>query len=239
MKRYMVAALSLLIIGGGTAAFFVVQHRNDVARAEALRKERAERVERAYRADVRAWGADDAAWVRANDAYEECKVATADAFGAADEIEGVVVTGGSREEFVAPIQDLGTEVAGARRALGDDLACLEVVDRLGRAQDAYSDATSIWLEWIRGDKYLDAENPDELPMRKHLVRGGELVLDAERALSDMEPGERPEKPERGGPRYGDSTPEGAGADPGEDADPDRDEDGDPLTAGQRVAAQRI
>jgi hypothetical protein len=202
MRRFIITALALLLAGGGVAAYFIIDHNNDVAHAKAVRKARAkartERIDRAYQANLRRWRADDAEWTRKNDAYADCLKATASAFGAADEVQGVIGTGGSRDEYLEPIQDLGTEIAGAGRMLDENYDCLTVLAKLGKAQDQWTDATNIWLEWINGDAYRYADNPGDLPMDKHFTKGSGYVFDAETALRRMKPGRPPVKPERGG-----------------------------------------
>jgi hypothetical protein len=201
LKRYIIAVLAVLIAGGGVAAYFIIDHNNDVAHAKAhataVRQARIDRINRAYHENLRRWRADDAGWTRKNTAYQECETATADAFDAADDVLGVIASGGSRDEYVEPIQDFGGELRGATRA-ADGLDCLGVLVKLEKAQDKFIDGTNIWLDWIRGDKYQWADKPDDLPMDAKFRKGEDYVSDAETALDAMKPGTRPVKPKRGG-----------------------------------------
>ena len=203
MKRYIIAALALLVVvGGATAAYVIVQHNHDVAQAKAhakaVRQARIDKINREYRANLVHWRADEAAWQRKNDAYEKCKTATADALDAADEVNGVISTGGSRDEYVEPIKNFGTAIAKASRETDDNFECLAVTLKLSKAQDQWIDATNIWLGWINGDNYQWIDKIDDLPMDKHFTKGSDYVNDAQAKLSDMEPGTEPVKPERGG-----------------------------------------
>jgi hypothetical protein len=92
---------------------------------------------------------------------------------------GVIASGGSRDEYVEPIQDFGGEIRGATRD-ADGLDCLLVLTKLKKAQDKFIDGTNIWLDWIRGDKYHWAEKPDDLAMNDKFRKGSDYVYGAER-----------------------------------------------------------
>ena len=150
MKKLLIAAAAALVLCGAAAAYLIVDHNNDVAHAKAAKAAREARIDRAYSHDLAAWRNDDANWKQQNDAYEECQSETSDVFGAADQVGGVISSGGSRDEYLEPTQELSTAISGATRAVSGNFDCLTVLLDLSKAHDKYGDALNMWLEWIRG-----------------------------------------------------------------------------------------
>jgi hypothetical protein len=206
MKKYIIGVVAVLLIGAGAAAYLVVDHNNDVAHAKAVKAARQARIERAYQRNLSAWRADDAAWQEKQNAYEDCKSGTSDAFDAGDEVAGIIASGGSREDFLDPEQTFSTEINRASRAIGGDFDCLHVLLNLSKAHDKVGDGLNIWLDWIRGDDYLDADSPDDLPIDSKWDKAQQNLADATSSLNDMEPGPEPVKPKRG--ETYESTPSG-------------------------------
>jgi hypothetical protein len=201
MKKILIGLAALLVVGGGIATYLVVDHNHDVAQAKAhakaVKAAREARIDREYKKNLALWRDDENAWQTKDDDYTACDTATSDAFGAADEVSGVISSGGSRDEFLEPTQDLSTAISRATREASSDISCLSVLLDLSKAHDKYADALNMWLEWIDGDAYQYADSPSDLPMDKHFTKGNDYVYDAQRALDEMKPGDEPVKPARG------------------------------------------
>jgi hypothetical protein len=197
VKKVLIGLAAVLVLCGGAAAYLIIDHNNDVAHAKAVKAAREARIDREYKKNLAAWRADDADWQRKNSDYQECQTATSDAFDAGDDLSGVIGSGGSRDDFMEPEQELSAEISRATRAASGTIACLGVLLNLSKAHDAAGDGLNIWLEWMRGDSYLSAESPDDLPMAKHLGKAQDYLTDANDSLSAMKPGEEPVKPDRG------------------------------------------
>jgi hypothetical protein len=197
-RRLIIAVVVLLVVGGAVGGYFAMKHSNDVAHAKHVREARIARIEAGYQRNLALYHRDLATWTRKNDKYEGCKAATLEAFAAADDVRGVIASGGSRDDYLQPIQDLATAVHSASRQAADNLDCLLLIDKIDRADTKFSKATNIWLEWISGDNYTWINKPDDLPMDKQFTAGAGLLDDAEFALSDMKPGAKPKSPVRGG-----------------------------------------
>lgn len=197
MKKLLIGAAAVLVLCGAAAAYLIVDHNNDVAHAKAVKAARVAKIDHQYKAALAVWSEDHDQWEKDNDSYGSCKTATDPVFDAADEVEGVISSGGSHDEFLEPTQDFSTAISRATREASGDIACLGVLLDLSKAHDKYADGLNLWLEWMQGDKYQSADSPSDLPLDKHFSKGQGYVTDAQTAMNDMVPGEEPEKPERG------------------------------------------